>query len=256
MLNTPTTLTVTVQITDPSLIAGSVNLLRLAPTGTQSTILGVMHDDGKNGDAVPADHIYTLQIPFTEPIPTTIQLQISAAFKGLLKRVTSNILAVNVNTLYTNSTVGVTIQYPPGQFLGPPPPGTSSALRIQSTPEYLALGEPIGDSSTNTAISEDGYAITISSSTYTQPFTINQWLVDTMPDYAIDTITPTTVQGLSAYIVTFRDNLQAGTPFVVVPHGSIVFTIAYNSTFDDGTPAEAAGLAAFYQLLTTLQFLK
>ena len=58
VVNMPTTVTVTVLIT-PSPLLNGVNLLRLGATGTQPTILGVMHDDGKNGDTVAGDGIYT-----------------------------------------------------------------------------------------------------------------------------------------------------------------------------------------------------
>jgi hypothetical protein len=95
-VNTSTMVTVTVQITDPALIAGSVNLVLLGALGTQPTILGVMHDDGLNGDAVAGDHIYTLQMPFNESSPSQIQFEVSAAFQGSLKRVVSPIAALVV----------------------------------------------------------------------------------------------------------------------------------------------------------------
>lgn len=89
-VNTLTTVTITVPIPDPTVIPGSINLLRLGAGRTQQpTILGVMHDDGQNGDAVAGDHIYTLQVSFNEPSATQIQLQVSAAFRGFLRRVLS-----------------------------------------------------------------------------------------------------------------------------------------------------------------------
>jgi hypothetical protein len=92
-----TPVTITVSITNPSPITNSVNLIRIAAAGTQSTILGVMHDDGKNNDAVAGDGVYTLQVPFNEPNAGQIQLQVSAAFQGLLKRVTSLPLTITVS---------------------------------------------------------------------------------------------------------------------------------------------------------------
>jgi hypothetical protein len=83
--NTPTLLTITVAIDDPSVIPSSVNLLRLNPGG-QPTILGQLHDDGKNGDLVARDKIYTIQTTFSETALGQFQLQISAAFKGVLTR--------------------------------------------------------------------------------------------------------------------------------------------------------------------------
>jgi len=95
-VNAPTTVTVTVSITDPTVIANSVSLLRLAATGGQPLILGQLHDDGKGGDAVAGDHIYTLQVTFNEPVASQIQMEVSAAFRGLLKRSVSSAVVVDV----------------------------------------------------------------------------------------------------------------------------------------------------------------
>src|SRR5258708_6687613 len=67
LVNTTTTVTVTCQISDSTLLPGGVNLLRPDPAGiAESTILGVMHDDGKNGDAVAGDKIFSLQVSLNE----------------------------------------------------------------------------------------------------------------------------------------------------------------------------------------------
>src|SRR5579872_5280667 len=95
LVNQPTTVIVTSLITDPSLIATSVNLLRLNPTGSP-TILGQLHDDGLNGDAVAGDQVYTLQVAFNQSSGGQIRLQVSAAFKGMLLRVLSNVMSVTV----------------------------------------------------------------------------------------------------------------------------------------------------------------
>src|SRR5208337_3373055 len=92
----PTQVTVTVQITDPTLIPGSVNLLLEDATGKILKTLGVMHDDGKNGDAVAGDKIFTLLVSFNPSQPGQIYLQASAAFKGLQQRVTSPVLIITV----------------------------------------------------------------------------------------------------------------------------------------------------------------
>ncbi|MGI8743071.1 MAG: choice-of-anchor X domain-containing protein [Bryobacteraceae bacterium] len=94
---TATVITVTSLITDPSLIATSVNLQRLDASGA-ATVLGVLHDDGLNGDAVANDHIYTLQLTLTEPITGPISFRVSAAFKGLLARLFSSVFTVTVTS--------------------------------------------------------------------------------------------------------------------------------------------------------------
>jgi len=88
-VHTPTTLTITCLITDQRLIAGSVNLLRLGAAGVQPTILGAMHDDGTAGDLKAGDHLFTVQVSLNETYPSTINLQVSAAFTGLLSRISS-----------------------------------------------------------------------------------------------------------------------------------------------------------------------
>lgn len=76
-------------ISDPSLIAGSVNLLRVGLPGTSPTIVGRLHDDGINGDQFAGDGRYSIQITLNQPAPTQVVFRISAAFKGLLRRVNS-----------------------------------------------------------------------------------------------------------------------------------------------------------------------
>jgi hypothetical protein len=58
-------------------------------------VLGALHDDGVNGDAVAGDHIYTLDAVFTETVP--VRLRVSAGFKGLLKRLFSAEMLLNIN---------------------------------------------------------------------------------------------------------------------------------------------------------------
>lgn len=87
--NTPTTVVITSLIVDPSLIPGSVNLVRLDGNGNLVGVVGTMHDDGHNGDAVGGDHVYSLQLTLNEPRQTAFEFEISAAFKGLLRRVVS-----------------------------------------------------------------------------------------------------------------------------------------------------------------------
>jgi hypothetical protein len=88
IVGSPTQITVTASISDPSLIPASVNLLQLNANGT-TAILGTLHDDGLNGDAFAGDLVFTLPVTLNAPIASQIQLQVSAAFKGVLQRVKS-----------------------------------------------------------------------------------------------------------------------------------------------------------------------
>jgi len=98
-VNVPTTITVTVLIADPALTTDSVNLLRLGSTGSQPTVIGLMRDDGRAGDFIAGDHVFTTQVQLNENYPTPILLQVSAAFSGLLRRVTSPSASINVQGL-------------------------------------------------------------------------------------------------------------------------------------------------------------
>ena len=112
-VSTTTTLTVTIQVTNSSLIANGVNLIQVNASGTQSIILGVMHDDGKNGDATAGDGVYTLLVPVHPPTTGQLQFQVSAAFRGALNRVLSNVMVVNVWNAFTNSQFTFSFLYPP-----------------------------------------------------------------------------------------------------------------------------------------------
>jgi hypothetical protein len=76
---------------DPALLSNGVNLVRLDANANSQPIkiLGVMHDDGVNGDAVANDGIFTLQFTANEPAKGQIVLQCAAAFRGLARRFTA-----------------------------------------------------------------------------------------------------------------------------------------------------------------------
>src|ERR1041385_4717093 len=57
LVATAVPVTITAQITGPTLIDGGVKLLRLGSAGTQPSVLGTMQDNGLAGDAIAGDHI-------------------------------------------------------------------------------------------------------------------------------------------------------------------------------------------------------
>jgi hypothetical protein len=93
IVGTPTQITVTAFISDPSLIPTSVNLLQVNSDGT-TTILGTLHDDGLNGDAFAGDSVFTFVTTMNASTVSQIRLQVSAAFKGVLQRVKSPTFSV------------------------------------------------------------------------------------------------------------------------------------------------------------------
>jgi hypothetical protein len=136
--NTATTITATIQISDAALIPGSVNLLQLGATGTQPTILGVMHDDGLNGDAVSGDGIYTLQMSFDWMTAQQIPLQVSAAFRGQLNRVLSTPVVLSVWNTFSDSSGTYSIAYPTGWFVT----NSGAAVSFSSTSTPSLEGGP------------------------------------------------------------------------------------------------------------------
>lgn len=92
---TPTVVTISAQISDPSVIPASVTALRY-PTSGPASVIGALRDDGTNGDLVPGDRTYTTRVSFTEGSAGTIRLRVSAAFRGVLLRVLSDMAVVNV----------------------------------------------------------------------------------------------------------------------------------------------------------------
>ncbi len=109
----PSRLTITSELTtvagDHALLANGVNLLLLNSSGQTLSTLGVMHDDGLNGDAVAGDGIFTLLVNVTEPSTGQLFLQVSAAFQGSLLRVKSPVETVPVVVADSNAVMGFEI---------------------------------------------------------------------------------------------------------------------------------------------------
>ena len=93
VIGTVTQVTIAASITDRSLIPGSVNLVQVNSNGT-TTILGALHDDGLNGDTYSGDLVFTFVAALSSPSANQVQLQVSAAFRGVLQRVKSPIMSV------------------------------------------------------------------------------------------------------------------------------------------------------------------
>ena len=91
-----TIVTVTALISDPSVIADGVNLQRLDAAGRVVAVLGILRDDGANGDVAAGDQTFTIRATIFETTPGPVTLRVSAAFRGSLLRALSKLLAVNV----------------------------------------------------------------------------------------------------------------------------------------------------------------
>ncbi len=111
-LNQPSNVKVTIPITDSRFIAGSANLQRLNASGTVIATLGILNDTGTNGDAVAGDKILTIQRSFNEATTTPVQLRVSWALKGVLKRAMSNIIKIKIDGYETFVNGTFSFQYP------------------------------------------------------------------------------------------------------------------------------------------------
>jgi len=99
VVNRMTRLTVTSQITAPPtnpVVPASVRLERPDERGKILDNLGMMSDDGTQGDTVAGDGIFTLRVDFSEPAPGTLRLQVSATFRASPGRITSAIALVPI----------------------------------------------------------------------------------------------------------------------------------------------------------------
>ena len=86
--------TVQVDNGDPSLIANSAQLVRY---NQQKQVVGrpsQLFDDGTHGDAVSGDGLFSGELIINEPNPTLMYFKASFAYKGLLKRVMSDFVAL------------------------------------------------------------------------------------------------------------------------------------------------------------------
>jgi hypothetical protein len=244
IVNTSTPVTVTVQITNPTLIPDSVNLLLLGATSTQPTILGVMQSAG-NGT-------YHLETVFNETVPGQIQLEISAAFQGELRRVISPILQIPVWSFLTDTTAQFAIIYPPNVYLVNNDTSTD-IYWLDSSPSGVAIGGT-PDEGSSEAVSGYRIAISATSFTVTSTFNINQYLATEDPYSQISSVIDASIGGVPGYIVTFAQEENAGHPDAIVYHNGYVYEIVYVST--DGIPnfSDQPGLNTFDQILQTFTF--
>ena len=119
-----TAVTFTVSITDPSVIASSVNLQQVNTLG-QGTVVGVMYDDGTHGDATPGDGIYSLRQTIFQQTAGTLTYRVSAGFQGSLLRPFSAPFSLTV----TGVGVAISISSPgPGAYLNISPTVVSGTV--------------------------------------------------------------------------------------------------------------------------------
>ncbi len=94
-VSTSTQVLFTVSIPEPTLDLASVNLLRINADGT-STVVAPMVDNGQNGDQKPGDKMFTARLTLNEPQAGDLRFQVSAAFRGILRRALSPLTSLRV----------------------------------------------------------------------------------------------------------------------------------------------------------------
>jgi len=245
-VGTATPVLFTVQITDIRLIPDSVNLLRVNPNGTATT-LGTMRDSGTNADEKAGDKIFSLRLNLTEANAGNIRFQASGAFRGVLRRIVSSPMDVRAWHV-TTSSQGVRLNYPPDLVPVTPPNSTTLLLQPSSKP-FLPSGGRLPEGLLVTDIDSVGYSISLSTLPYVTPFVLSQILSKYKPYSLIDTQSTRIVSGQPAYVVTFKDELFAGSPYVIIPKLGTTFIFQYRSSFMPGSPEWQSGLESFWQVL-------
>lgn len=246
VVGTSTAVTVTVQITDPTLIPGSVNLLLLGATGTQPTILGVMQSAG-NG-------VYSLQPVFNESTTGQLQLQVSAAFQGLLRRIISPIVQVAIWGQITDTVAGFTVLYPPSLYDLTDKNAPQNTFDLESSPQGVAIGGGVPPGS---SISPSGFALNVDAQPYTTSgtFYIHQYLVAEYPNsFADASITTITIAGTQGYEIWFQGEEVGNWPTAVVYNQGYVYRLIYASTDNITGFSDQAGLQAFNDVLSHVRF--
>lgn len=193
--NMSTTVTFTAVVSDPSLIASSVNLISV--NGSIATILGQLHDDGQNGDSVAGDHVYTL-VQTLNVASGQAQFEVSAAFRGMLKRVLSPLVTVTTWNQIVDPTTGLQFQVP---SLGAP----SQLLVTTSTNGSVILDFQLADGS-------KGYFSEFEIGVYNNPghLSLNSWF-----EQNVD------IDGLLASNGTFQNEQLSDGSSALVLTGSI-----------------------------------
>lgn len=112
-VNTPTTVTVTARVDAPTVNPANVDLLRVDASGRLVANLGAMNDDGHEGDAKPGDRVFTWRGLLSPSSTAEIRLQVSAAFRGIFRRVLSSPKCVAVWNVFDGQHVPLSVLIPP-----------------------------------------------------------------------------------------------------------------------------------------------
>jgi pimeloyl-ACP methyl ester carboxylesterase len=112
ILNTPTPVLFTARITDPTVLPTGVNLLRTDASGKTLSTVGVMRDDGTNGDVAAGDKTFSLRVTVQGAAVGQIYYRVSAAFKGVIQRTLSAVMPIAVTNAASTPSITVSLTPP------------------------------------------------------------------------------------------------------------------------------------------------
>jgi hypothetical protein len=148
------------------------------------------------------------------------------------------------------SSGNVRVEYPSNLTVVPSASDTG-LFSIQSSPQQILFGGAAPDDTTGTVPA--GYAITVSATPLNGSFDINQWLADTEPNATVDTISNIIVSGIPSFQVTFKDEIGAGIPLVIVPTTGKVYEVSLASTYEIDSAQGVDAINNFNAVLQTLK---
>jgi len=84
---------------DPAVVQNGVYLNKVDTAGKVLSQLGIMKDDGLNGDVLAGDKKYSLRITINQTAAGSLRLQVSAAFQRVVRRVLSSVTIVPISNV-------------------------------------------------------------------------------------------------------------------------------------------------------------
>ena len=129
--NAASQVTITVAIPDASLLLPGGAILQMVDlTGKPFAVLGSLHDDGLNGDAMAGDSVYSIRVTLNESTGR-VWLRSAIAFRGLVQRAPSSMIAVDIGSAPSALAIDAKIT---------PPPNATGWSRFNTTVSYLCSG--------------------------------------------------------------------------------------------------------------------
>ena len=233
LVNTVTPITVTSKITDPTVISTSVNLLQVNVSGNP-TILGQLHDDGKNGDQVAGDGVFTIVLNLKRTTIAQVTLQVSAAFNGQIRRV-------------------VSVSSPLGVIAASAPPG------FQVNADLLAASGPVSVNNfanqyQHGGLVPPGGADMDITSIPVPPPPLSNFIAYELQGATITSTSAITVSGISCTEEFYTESY--GTTYSNIAVYCPATTMLYKAylSYHAGDPSESRFLTAFQTFLNSVQF--